>query len=340
MDSDSFALYRLPQHDDCTLVYGKAQSLLSIGDLEGLSGFVVAPFAIDASTPVVLIMPTREACHDMPFHYRDIQAELPDSRDIYSRDFARFHTQLAQDVFGKIVLARRASVECSCRAIDMFHKACALYPHAFVALFSTPFSGTWLVASPEVLLEGHNGCWHTMALAGTMHLDHDLEQLRWSEKNIREQRYVATYISDCLRPFAHDLKELGPRTVKAGNVVHLSSDFTFGMNDDNACHVIEALHPTPAVCGVPKDDALHFILDNEHCDRRYYSGFSGPMATDGETHLYVTLRCMEIGKTSCMLYAGGGLLNDSLEHAEWDETEAKMHAMKNVINRCSATKQI
>ena len=102
-------------------------------------------------------------------------------------------------------------------------------------------------------------------------------------------------------------------------------------HDGEVGRVLSALHPTPAVCGIPKQAALEFILNNESHERKYYSGFCGPLNMDGATHLYVSLRCMEIMDNVCRLYAGGGLLIDSEEKREWEETKIKLNTMLNVL---------
>jgi isochorismate synthase len=107
------------------------------------------------------------------------------------------------------------------------------------------------------------------------------------------------------------------------------------------------LHPTPAVCGLPKQDTYRFILDNEHTPRLYYSGFMGPLTLNPSpftlhhepftmnpspfTSLYVSLRCMQMTANSYRMYAGGGLLKDSIEELEWQETEAKLETMRQCI---------
>mgnify|MGYP004442732311 CR=1 FL=1 len=320
---------------------GEGETLASLDVLCGRSGYVIAPFAIDSQTPLVLIRPevhlrfdSPEAIDEqvanmvdsiVPARRNEANEGLPTNRKTYSTDFALFHSHLVSGEFSKIVLSRHAEAAITRSPMDMFRRACDLYPRMFITLFASPWSGAWMVATPEILLEAEGGEWRTIALAGTMPLSEDGEGA-WSDKNIREQRYVATYIGDRVRRFAKDLQESGPRTVRAGHLMHLRSDFTFSTADTNIGALLSALHPTPAVCGLPKEEARAFILKNEHCQRRYYSGFCGPMAMDGATHLFVTLRCMSL--TDRRLYAGGGLLSESDEQAEWDETEAKMATMR------------
>ena len=257
----------------------------------------------------------------------------------YSIDFANYHAQLENDAFRKIVLARCADEKMpeGVEPMELFYRACALYPRLFIALVDTPKSGCWLTATPEILLEGQGSDWRTIALAGTMKLEGDQlngegESLTWSTKNIQEQRIVATYITECLEQFTSDFREEGPRTVRAANLVHLRSDFTFRLSDHaHIGNLLQALHPTPAVCGLPKREAFQFIVRNEHTPRRYYSGFMGPLGTD-ETHLYVSLRCMNIEHDTCHLYAGGGLLKDSILEQEWQETEAKLETIRKLLD--------
>jgi isochorismate synthase len=271
---------------------------------------------------------------------------------LYTAAFAAFHQAIAAGRFAKLVLARTADEPAVATGshLLLFHQACRLYPRLFVALVSTPQSGTWLVATPEILLENQGSQWRTIALAGTMRLigddlNSEGEQLSWSVKDIREQHYVAAYIADTLRSQGIAFTEDGPHSVRAANLVHLRTDFTFSLPSDtiynNKCtrvgSLLAALHPTPAVCGLPKADALQFILDNEPASRRYYSGFMGPVGMDSgqgdvSTHLYVTLRCMELCPDACRLYAGGGLLAESTVQKEWQETEAKLLTMRQLLS--------
>jgi isochorismate synthase len=359
MTMSSYALYRLPHARSYTRIEqteGEPEKLASCAALNGKRGFVIAPFAPAEGQPVVVIRgdkvsdeafeddggseADRTCCHHNPCSSH----EKADNQ--YSGDFARFHARLLAGDFRKIVLARCAEQPLvgQLPAEQLFFRACRCYPRLFVALVHTPTTGTWLVATPETLLEGGNGQWRTIALAGTMKLEGDelgfdnppqslsADAIRWSQKNIQEQRYVATYLKDCLGRFAGDVHEEGPYTVRAGNLVHLRSDFTFSMpGSDRLGDLLQALHPTPAVCGLPKQEAFSFIMNNEHTPRRYYSGFMGPLDPCGDTRLYVSLRCMQIGKEICRLYAGGGLLKESCEQQEWQETEAKMETMRNLF---------
>lgn len=352
----AFALYRLPHEDHFTMVEqidGEPVCLSSCAELNGQSGFVVAPFAISAEHPLLLIradrVKTMAVGDDISgVGVMDLMGEMRSRnfRADYHIDFANYHAHLLSGDFKKIVLARSATIAAPTprNVFDLFCDACQRYPRMFIGLVSAPRCGTWLTATPEILLSNNGSQWQTMALAGTMKLEGDDlngegENVMWSTKNIQEQRYVATYITECLEQFTSDFNEYGPYTTRAGNLVHLRSDFTFSLPDDEHLgDVLRTLHPTPAVCGLPKCQTFDFILHNEQSPRRYYSGFMGPLLLSPSTlhlppstHLYVSLRCMEIFANGYQLYAGGGLLSDSVEEQEWQETEAKMETMRNLL---------
>lgn len=349
---ESFAIYRMPYQRVChclRMPSGMPRTVASVGDIDDTPGFVIAPFASGGTDPIVLIEDVCPARYSTP---ETIPSEMLDAIDTacmdnataddstnpdrsdYSHDFTRFHGRLADGTFGKLVLSRRHTLHAPCRKPSkLFVEACSRYPRCFIALFSTPITGTWLVATPELLFDRNGSTCHTMALAGTMEYAGDMSPA-WSDKNLREQRYVTAYIRDAIAPFADDVAISGPRTVRAASLVHLRSDFTFRLKDGcRPGELLAALHPTPAVCGVPALAAHDFILAVESSPRSYYSGFCGPVNIDGTTDLYVTLRCMRIRRDAYDLYAGGGLLPDSTEDAEWDETEAKMHTMLNLLEK-------
>lgn len=350
---ESFAIYRMPQQTECLMVMGSgaAETVMSVSHIDDdIPAFVIAPFTVSETTPILLIRNRCARHYERPSNIpqnmlRDIDAisasnilidlaAAPDRED-YACDFSFFHSHLTDGTFSKLVLSRRMTAESSVSLSPsgLFVEACRRYPRCFIALFSTPASGTWLVASPELLLEKKGDVFHTMALAGTMEYTGDPDP-RWSDKNIREQQYVGDYIRHAISPYADSMVAEGPHTVRAAGLVHLRTDFTFSIDGKyNIGELLQALHPTPAVCGVPAVPAHDFIIANEHSDRAYYSGFCGPVGIEGSTNLYVTLRCMRLRSGACDLFAGGGLLADSNEASEWEETEAKMRTMLNLLEK-------
>ena len=350
----SFVYFRLPH---TTQVYrnrldNEPEEIASLAELNGRRGFVIAPFEPSAQCPILLLDAEWEAVDiadvcEAEAHLIDAAYEAERSR--YAVDFENFHAQLRDVTFQKIVLARSARLKATehIPPLSLFARACKKYPRLFVALFSTERGGTWLIATPEILVSGKCGAMQTMALAGTMRLNGSQlgfdvsgsgfgkDDIHWSTKNIQEQRYVETYITECIEHYTSDFSVCGPYTSRAGDLVHLRSDISFSLNDTaHMGDLLNVLHPTPAVCGMPKTATRNFIMHNESAPRDYYSGFAGTLNPDGDTNLFVTLRCMKIAQQhnaepdEYTLYAGGGLLKDSTCQSEWEETEAKMNTMR------------
>lgn len=334
---NSFAVFRLPYTQECILIEqtsGQPQELLSCGELTGKQGYVMAPFAPSTSCPILLIRPDRvEKGIDLSVlsERMELNNISKSSAEDYHLDFSNFHSHLLNNDFQKLVLSRCLDIQKTdnLKPLQLFQRACERYPRMMISLVYTPQSGTWLTSTPEILLSGRGNEWQTIALAGTMKYE---EEIRWSDKNIQEQRYVATYIIRQLEQFTDNFTEEGPRTARAGHLAHLRSDFYFSLSANAPIgELLLALHPTPAVCGLPKHESFRFILQNEHHDRLYYSGFMGPLLIEGQTNLFVTLRCMQLFRDGYRLYAGGGLLKDSIEEQEWQETETKLDTMRNII---------
>jgi len=224
-------------------------------------------------------------------------------------------------------------------------KLCDEYPNAFVYVVSIPGVGTWIGATPENLISiDCNNLFKTTALAGTQSFDPKipLADMAWRQKEIEEQAMVSRYIIDCFKKIRlREFEEAGPRTSRAGNLVHLKTDFIVDIDDVGfpqlGSVMLDLLHPTSAVCGTPKTAALHFLKNHEGYDRSYYAGFLGPVKIANETHLYVNLRCMQLlPDHQAMLYAGAGVTIDSVPENEWKETELKMITLSSILDDCTA----
>ena len=95
--------------------------------------------------------------------------------------------------------------------------------------------------------------------------------------------------------------------------------------------LINALHPTSAVCGMPLEAARNFILESEKYNRKYYSGFLGEYKMQEQTNLFVNLRCCEIESQKTILYVGCGITKDSQTDKEFIETENKAKTILSVL---------
>jgi isochorismate synthase len=218
-------------------------------------------------------------------------------------------------------------------------KACAQYKDAFVSLTYSPQSGLWLGASPEILIEDHkNDYFKTVALAGTqIKTENSVANTAWTQKEIEEQAYVSRYIINCFKKIRlREYEEIGPKTVQAANLLHLKTTYKVNTNALNfpelASVMLKLLHPTSAVCGMPKIPALEFLEQQEKHERCYFSGFLGPVQMYEKSQIYVNLRCCQFTKNSIVFYAGAGITEDSDPEKEWLETEMKCKVLGDIIS--------
>ncbi|MEM9327946.1 MAG: chorismate-binding protein [Bacteroidota bacterium] len=224
-------------------------------------------------------------------------------------------------------------------AFGKFQQLVARYPEAMNYLLYLPGRSKWLGATPEQLLKTTEGRhFQTASLAGTQLLkgNERLKDVAWTQKEIEEQAIVSRYIIDCFKKIRlREFEEHGPRTVRAGKLAHLKTQFVVDMDSAQmpklGSIMLDLLHPTSAVCGTPMDVALDFIRTHEHYDRELYSGFLGPIHIDQEVNLFVNLRCMQIRGNKGRFYAGAGITEDSDPQKEEIETELKLQTMKSVV---------
>ena len=278
--------------------------------------------------------------------------------DVEEKSFGRYNEMLFAEMVSnainqiengevqKVVLSRTKNITLpdTFEVIEAFQKLCVVYPNAFVSLVYLPeFQCFWLGATPETLvIMDKDGKFRTMSLAGTQSAvgtnDENLSvgEIRWSHKEIEEQALVSRYIIECFKKIRlREYQESGPKTVQAGNLMHLRTDY---MVDTQALGfpqlgtvMLELLHPTSAVCGMPKASALRIIAEQELHDREFYSGFLGPVNIREESHLFVNLRTMKIVGKEATFYAGCGITEDSNPVKEWYETEMKIETLISVV---------
>jgi isochorismate synthase len=259
------------------------------------------------------------------------EAPHTSNREAYRKSLEDLHGFLNQSSDKKVVFSRAQIFKLAQDPHDLFLKLCDAYPAATVYLFSHPKCGTWLGASPETLISFKGDEILTASLAGTLPYDSKLD---FGKKEELEQRIVTDYIVNTLNriPSVNKLIK-GPTTsIRAGNLKHLHTPIKANLDDPLSLDaVLDKLHPTPAVAGNPKMEALSMITELEGYDRSYYTGYFGLM-TGEEGDFWVNLRCAQITSADKIcLYAGGGIIAASDARAEWEETESKMQTILNVM---------
>ncbi len=277
-----------------------------------------------------------------PLFYTNVLDNSPDAQKeefIHLVELALDH--IRNNIFLKVVPSRRETINLPERfdIVETFVKLTDQYPDSFVSFFSIPGKGTWMGASPEVLVEmNEQGIFRTSAVAGTQPGKKmtDLSSVAWTQKEIEEQALVSRYIINCFKKIRlREFEEYGPKTILAGNLVHLKTDFTVNTYDVNfpqlGSVMLKLLHPTSAVCGMPKETSLEFIKSQEKYNREYYSGYLGPVNIENKTSLYVNLRCAQLMEGKAHFYAGAGITIDSDPEKEWVETVIKNQTIRKII---------
>ncbi len=348
----TFAAYSLPFGEQITAVIQETHDLRPFNSLRGPSkakGFVFAPFKSSTSVRPVVITPDILIRHSVSEQQADalhaiLAQPLPVARattvastpaELFQAHVRKTISEVRRGDYDKVVLSRTKSIEgIYAPAMDeIFFSLCEAYPEAFVYLVNIA-GHTWMGATPEPLLCSDGDVFYTDSLAATRPFTPTNSNIaKWNSKERQEQRYVAEDIESVLNTFAiRDYKTVGPLIRKAGSLLHLCTRFSFPKPAEfDWGAFVEALHPTPAICGTPRPRALQAIEALEKHDREYYGGFLGPVGIDGHLQLFVNLRCMKIYENAVTVFAGSGITSDSIPEEEWQETELKCETVLSVV---------
>ncbi len=353
-----FVAYRKPNKLEVQAILQKTDTLHVTKDFNE-SGFVFSPFD-DKDATVLIPINISEVISNSFVTLSAVETSQMNNtvinevtKEKYINLINKGIQAIHQNEFEKVVLSRQESVKLSeSNPLSILKNLLNTYPSAFVYCWYHPKVGLWLGATPETLLKIEGNRFSMMALAGTQDYTGALDVV-WQEKEKKEQQFVTDFIIENLKPSAENFKVSAIETVKAGNLVHLKTMISAKLKRDVSLkQVINAMHPTPAVCGSPKDSSKQFILKNEPYNREFYTGFLGELniektiaprsgrrnienrayaITRQTTQLYVNLRCMQIKDDTAILYVGGGITKDSNPENEWQETVSKSMVIKNVL---------
>lgn len=349
-----FVSFRLPLQDHCATwiqTGSEAVELEVLPDMEKEEGFLMAPFDTSNGHPFILIRPdlvleSNQISRSMirkieelrAPHFQEWKVEKPviTGREKYMAQVESIRSKIATGAFQKAVLSRIRYIPGNFVSLAprLYQAFCRRHPNAFVFLIRSG-SEYWMGASPEPLLRLREKKVSTVSLAGTRpYAEKHMDVNKWTMKEVLEQEYVTRYIHDVLHGFdIRDYRVSHPYVKRAGNLVHLRTDFSLGLEKINGrlWDLVAALHPTPAVAGQPKDIAIRFIKELEPHDRSYYTGYLGPVRQDREIDLFVNLRSVKIDPEGMSLYVGGGITLDSDPSDEWDETRWKAGSLIKVM---------
>ena len=350
-----FVSFRLPQHQAITTLVQHTkfpEQITDLSTLNALEGFIIAPFSEAEGYKSFLLQP------DLQFKDDNVSDELlselsrctlfastvnaktnlaTTSKKEFEDNVRKAILAMEKDEFRKVVLSKTQVNEVpeGFSAAHFYQKLCEKYPHAFVYFLQLPQVGCWIGATPEPLLTSDEAVLRTVSLAGTQAFTNlPLGDYKWSEKELEEQSIVTGFIEQTLQNAGINQYIKHPvENYRAANLIHLKSGFEFNQSElaNGISTLIQALHPTPSVGGLPKQEAYNFIRSTESHNRSYYTGFLGMLQPQGETSLFVNLRCMQLINNQIILYSGAGITTSSVPENEWTETENKLMTLKQVI---------
>lgn len=351
-----FVTYRKPNTEIVKVLLQQNAHIYYVKDYKE-SGFVFAPFNANESSILIPL----EYCKLMDYKFspdsqkghleaiKNSTVGLEAHIDLVSKGLS----EIKEAKLKKVVLSRVQEVQGIFDPISIFKELLIRYTNAMVYCFYHPKVGLWLGATPETFLRVEGAVLKTDSLAGTQTYNPELD-INWTDKELHEQQLVTDFIVEALRDKTNFIEVSNTETVKAGNLLHLRTtiEAKFTQRNIDLKNVISALHPTPAVCGLPKEKAKVFILANENYDRSYYTGFLGELnytstktrnsnrrnvennayrSVKKRSELFVNLRCMQLKNNHALIYVGGGITSDSNPELEWQETVNKAQTMLSVL---------
>jgi len=350
-----FAAYRLPGKHDFVLVVQKDRQVEELQDLfpaYPARGFLICPFSRESGEKAFLIRPDSVFRGNAGSQAMDEINRLPglvppkfDAPDIietqketYLGQVENIIDRIGKGEFEKVVLSRVKTVKGNFRQKlpQVFDKLCKTYAEAFVYLFCVN-GNCWTGATPEPFICSSDDSMITVSLAGTRpYQKANMDIRNWNRKELLEQEFVTRHIEKVLVDFhVKGYRKNGPYVSRAGNLSHLRTDFVFPLATagKQLPLLVNALHPTPAVCGMASGKVMEYIQSAEQHSRGYYAGFLGPVGMDENLKLFVNLRCMKVLPDRLVLFVGGGITLDSVPVEEWEETEIKADTLLTVLHQ-------
>lgn len=236
--------------------------------------------------------------------------------------------------FDKVVLSRQKKVvmDAPVDSAWLIERGLQNEEYSYFLLLEEQES-TFVSRTPEQLVKVEDHQLSTNAIAGTMarEIDQAAQKLMNDAKNRVEHDIVVRSITADIEPFTSRMNlPDAPEIMTNRFVYHLYTPITAQLEKGNVLSISHALHPTPALGGFPKEAAATFIEQAEG-DRGFYGAPMGYVTADGEGEFVVAIRSMLIKENIAVLFAGCGVVEDSVPEAEFDETETKFKPMLQLL---------
>lgn len=256
-------------------------------------------------------------------------------------------THIRHGILRKVVLARPLTIlpKRPVEPAELLQRLGDSCPDCFRFLFEFQPGAAFAGATPERLAAVQDGHLRTAAIAGSMRRgitpeedDALARQLLESPKNRREHALVVDYLRARLDPLTTKLIIApNPDLLRLPNIQHLRTPITGRLRAGcSPLDVAAALHPTPAVGGLPAESALDFIRRREGFDRGWYAGPVGWLDSSGNGDFAVAIRSALFHPHEITLFGGAGIVDGSDPDREWEETDLKMQFLLNAMQAVPA----
>ena len=328
-----FVCFRVPNSEEVIVYYQNKNTLYSTNDML-VSGFIMSPFLQTEETYYIpddlnetFLRKNISLCEKQEFQIKEEASKKTDFIELIKRA----KEQIYSGVFNKVVVSRHSTFPSKKKPVNLFLALENLYPETLVYLWHHPKVGTWLGASPEQLVNATAKETKTMSLAGTQ-LYNQHKPSKWTAKEYEEQAMVTKEMTNDLKTIfpSDQIFIKGPLSLRTGNLLHLCTHFKMPGLKVPLQSLINTLHPTPAVGGLPKEKAIEFIKSEEGYNRLFYTGFLG-IITKEKKHLFVNLRCGQWKNGKLTLFVGAGITEGSIPENEWIETQRKATTLFRIL---------
>jgi menaquinone-specific isochorismate synthase len=271
----------------------------------------------------------------------DHAVESHPSSDRWREEVGEAVAAIRAGALRKVVLARSVEVRSHSPidGLDLVHHLGKRHPQCYN--FGWQSGGaTFVGASPELLVAKRGNQIRSNPLAGTDRRGTGDEEdravgaaLMSSAKNRSEHALVIDDVADRLSTITSSLEvPLEPSVRRIASVQHLSTEIRGTLSgSQHLLDVVGLLHPTPAVGGTPRTDAVGFIDKVEEIDRGWYSGGIGWMSPNGDGDVNIALRCGLVRGTTARVFAGSGIVGSSDPEAELAETRLKLRPLLDLL---------
>jgi len=265
----------------------------------------------------------------------DSIGKINNNKSLWSKEVTDAKKKLNNDL-KKVVLSRKIEflIKDDIDWTQMFSELETTFSNCYLFIVKSN-EAAFFGASPEKFLRVRNNNIEIDALAGTASGNcADIESELLNKKNIKEHKYVIDFICEAISEYAHDIRiDISPQIKKLKNVQHLYTKINAKLNEDrNVLSLIDSMFPTPAVCGLPKQTALETINEIEKFDRGLFSGLIGWIDINFNCEFAVAIRSALYKNGELHLYAGAGIVEESIPEEEYIETEMKFNTILNLFH--------